>query len=283
MIVSNMSIPAVSCTAWDPYADALWRTENDVPINADFAQATVFITAPRRSNDGTAYLKPIGTGFMVDVLDWRHKRFPPIRFRYLVTARHVINQDRDRTHVQIRTGKWGDHQIRPSGTENVPTTDQWYFHPEDDVGADVAVTPFTVSGKPKKEDHAWILASITFPLDEKPRIITPKRLGDPVYFVGLLGHVQAMIDRALPMVRSGTLGAWDQDGVEVEIAPRTRLKVRAHLIDCYSHSGFSGSPCFIQWVDWTEQIPGTDQIIQRRSTNWHHDNVPDNFHNILLG
>jgi hypothetical protein len=68
--------------------------------------------------------------------------------------------------------------------------------------------------------------------------------GERVYFLGLLPF-GSLGEQNVPMVRSGTLGAWEVK--DVVIGPNeNRRRVTAHLIDCRSYAGFSGSPCFIQ-------------------------------------
>lgn len=61
-------------------------------------------------------------------------------------------------------------------------------------------------------------------------------LGMPFYYVGLLEP----LDRA--MARSGTLGAVYQQGIQ----QGGGYEYEAHLGDCRSYGGFSGSPCFVE-------------------------------------
>jgi hypothetical protein len=73
-------------------------------------------------------------------------------------------------------------------------------------------------------------------------------LGDRVYFLGLLAlpGARGMTEKNVPMVRSGTIGAMYQDDLPVEWPDKSIRKFQAHLIDCRSYGGFSGSPCFFQ-------------------------------------
>jgi len=61
-----------------------------------------------------------------------------------------------------------------------------------------------------------------------------------------LANVTAMHTENVPIVRSGTLGRLHQTGVRILWPDRTTHSITAHLIDCRSHQGFSGSPCYVQ-------------------------------------
>src|SRR6266540_440909 len=54
-----------------------------------------------------------------------------------------------------------------------------------------------------------------------------------------------MGERNIPMTRSGCVGALNVPNVPIG-PPENRRYVEAHLIDCRSYAGFSGSPCFVQ-------------------------------------
>jgi hypothetical protein len=76
----------------------------------------------------------------------------------------------------------------------------------------------------------------------------PPGPGDDVVFAGLLGLVETMGERRIPMFRTGTIGAMYQDGIPMRLGDATVITVRGHLIDCRSFGGFSGSPCFVHYV-----------------------------------
>lgn len=84
--------------------------------------------------------------------------------------------------------------------------------------------------------------------------------GDRVYFVGLLDAISNMVDNVQPMVRSGTVGAIYQEGIKVTFQEQ---RIRGHLIDSRSISGFSGSPCWAQQEFLTRNDQGLG--IQRDS------------------
>ena len=76
-------------------------------------------------------------------------------------------------------------------------------------------------------------------------------MGETVYFMGLLEHIDSMAERSIPMMRGGVLGAVYQEQIPVRDSLRdrmeyTRMEPVAHLVDCYSRSGFSGSPVLME-------------------------------------
>ena len=165
---------------------------------------------------------PIGTGFFVGVPT---KRRPDGVHWYLATAAHVVAHTPD-VHVRIRGAE---------GLIDLPVN-PWFR--AQDARVDLAVAPFM---PPPGADHLhYPLTDFLSDAHEAPY------LGDPVYFVGLLGFVPSMGLHNVPMVRSGTLGALDQPGVPVRFPGNIRGEVTAHLIDCRSYRGFSGAPCFVQ-------------------------------------
>jgi hypothetical protein len=62
--------------------------------------------------------------------------------------------------------------------------------------------------------------------------------GSLIYYVGIL----LPVDRV--MARSGTIGALDQEGLPLKRIHQD-YDYTAHLVDCRSYTGFSGSPCFV--------------------------------------
>lgn len=199
-----------------------------MPLDESHPQAVVFIVAPQLSDEGLVRNEPLGTGFLVSVPSETH---PAWSFRYVVTAKHVLPGDRSNLCVRFNTS---DGDIR-----DIDAPD-WFDHDLEDVSVAFLVTPRDVTALDVPE---------TMFLDAVE--VTPPLLGDTVFFVGLLGWVKPMARQNVPMVRSGTLGAKYQDGVPIELPDGTTTEVTAHLIDCRSYRGFSGSPCFIQWMPET--------------------------------
>lgn len=81
----------------------------------------------------------------------------------------------------------------------------------------------------------------------EPRVRSRPMLGETVSFVGLFAPIAAMGEQNVPLVRSGTLAAIDQEKVPIALPEKTVFYHRAHLIDCRAYKGFSGSACFVQF------------------------------------
>lgn len=198
-----------------------------VPLNDKYPLAVTFIIGPVEQEDGTVEAGPIGTGFIVNV----PSRIENVYFEYVVTASHVVASGRE-TSVRIRK--------RDGGSKDVPVH-EWIHHP----GADVAAAPFRGDG----EMHLLNVpvTSLCWPDSER---LHPD-LGDRIYFLGLLAvpGARALAERNVPMVRSGTIGAMYQDDIPFEWPDGSIRNFQAHLIDCRSYGGFSGSPCFFQRDD----------------------------------
>jgi Trypsin-like peptidase domain len=159
----------------------------------------------------------VGTGFLCAVPS---RNIPGLRYGYVVTAHHVI-ESQNRSEVQApQPRSWGQALQEPVVTE------EW-IQPLD--GADLALARFG-------GEHAnWYGGLATERLFLPPNVTPP--LGGIVHYVGILEPE----DRV--MARSGTLGALDQEG----LAHPGGYVYKAHLMDCRSYGGFSGSPCFAQF------------------------------------
>jgi hypothetical protein len=114
---------------------------------------------------------------------------------------------------------------------------EWIFHDDDET--DVAVVPIQLS----QSTYQFKVVPISGFLDETG--VRP-HLAEDVFFVGVLENIKSMHDQNVPMTRSGTLGRLYQDGVIIRWPDTSYHRMTAHLIDCRSHRGFSGSPCYIQ-------------------------------------
>lgn len=205
-----------------------------MPLDNSYIESVAFVVAHRRV-DGVEVVKPIGTAFFVSVPS---TAVPDGVFVYVVTAAHVVENE---AWTGIRFNTLSGAVI----DEPVP---RWYFHPSQDVAA----APMA------KAD--WVRLRFVPQSGFADRWDHRPNLGDPVYFAGLLAKLSVMGEANIPMVRSGTLGRLFQDNVPIQLADGVIRTARAHLIDCRSYAGFSGSPCFIQstvvrHVD-TPSIPG---------------------------
>ncbi len=201
-----------------------------MPLNDQYPLAVTFIIGPVKQKDDSYALEPIGTGFIVR-LETRDRSL----FEYVVTALHVVEGARE-SYVRIR--------MHDGGFEDLPV-DKWVPH---ERGADVAVTSLA---RTDAMNVLWVPApGLSWPLSPRLR----PDLGDRVYFLGLLAlpGARGLFERNVPMVRSGTIGAMYQDDIPLAWPDKTTRKTQAHLIDCRSYGGFSGSPCFFQRDDqWT--------------------------------
>lgn len=167
----------------------------------------------------------IGTGFCVAV------RGEAGDYPYLLTADHVL-EEQENVQVEFPDATPGGHLHPPARATD-------WRRPLDDV--DLAICP--LSSIPHPPGNPRILA---LHIDE---FAAPVALAAPVFYVGILDP----LDR--PMVRSGTIGGIDEEGIEHDGG----YVYTAHLVDCRSYEGFSGSACFMQRTfalrDKTEEFP----------------------------
>jgi hypothetical protein len=195
--------------------------DNELPLNEDLPRAITFILADRGRQT------PVGTAFIAGYEEDGYTH------RYLVTAKHCI-QAEQQTWVRVLAdnNELGEPiRIR-----------KWIEDPRQDL----AVAPFAL------RSGGWRQIPLGFTVLRPAE--QPPRLGDRVYFPGLLS-VPSMADRNVPFVRSGTLGAIGQrdiratyhypDGREL-----TLVHDNIHLIDAVSFEGFRGAPCMIQSDQW---------------------------------
>lgn len=183
-----------------------------MPITDDQVRSVGFVV--RRGE-----LTPVGTCFLVsvpsDVVD-------DFQHGYVVTAEHNIIS----TDVDI----WMTTRDGQLVKELQPT------HWATNTGFDVAAAQWT----PFDDPGAWIGNSLERQTYEVARIAP--RYGGVVLYAGLLAPVESMGSRGQPMVRTATVGFV---GAE-EVAYGDRVARIAHIIDCRSWRGFSGSPCWLE-------------------------------------
>jgi hypothetical protein len=159
----------------------------------------------------------IGTGFLCAIPS---RLVPNARYTYVVTAHHVIEDQNDSVEVQAPFPNSMGSELQD------PVEVSGWTQPLD--GVDLAIADFyaVVDGT-----YGGLASEFHFfPEGGYPP------LGGVVHYVGILEPE----DRV--MVRSGTLGALFQSGLDHEGG----YVYDAHLLDCRSYSGFSGSPCFIE-------------------------------------
>jgi hypothetical protein len=161
---------------------------------------------------------PIGTGFVVTVPS---KVLENVEYAYLLTAHHVIA---DQPNVEAQSANpFAEGELY----EPVPIKE--WCQPLD--GVDLALAPFE-----KGIDQPYNVRAISTDWGMVPNdLVHRPPLGATIFYVGLL----TPDDR--PMARSGTIGALDQKGLRF----KEGYSYPAHLVDCRSYGGFSGSPCFL--------------------------------------
>jgi len=217
-----------------------------MPLNDKYPKSVVFVVGMRKDRNDAPAPTAIGTAFFVAV----PTAMPDRAWAYLVTAAHVVEFESE-TWVRVRMK---DGSLRSLA---VP---RWTIHPHDDVAV-------TFVGIPDDLDRTFVPES-NF-LDVWPKRPT---VGDRVYFIGLLAFAESMVEENVPMVRSGTLGRTYQERVPLRHGDDRVTHHQAHLIDCRSYAGFSGSPCFVQfqsmyspgdearggsWLGGVSQVPET--------------------------
>jgi S1-C subfamily serine protease len=194
-----------------------------MPLRDSYANAVWFVCANRKAANGTVGPRPIGTCFIVSVPAEAKDR----AFVYIVTAWHVVEGEAE-TWVRMRG---------LDGTTADVTVGDWVPHPT----ADVAIAQVSVPLHQYEVVWAHVPEATFADKGERQPL-----LGERVYFIGLLAQIESMASTAVPIVRSGTVGRLNQIGIPVKQKDETTKYVDGHLIDCRSHQGFSGSPCFIQ-------------------------------------
>jgi hypothetical protein len=155
----------------------------------------------------------LGTGFLVKVP--AGDLLPGKWISYLVTAHHVIaNQIEIAAEVPDALSIGTLYPPKPVVDWRQPLP-----------GVDLAVAPFPM---PHDMRFQAVRLDWLLPQDEIPP------LGGIIYYIGMFAP------RDIPMARSGTVGAVM---VPMEI---DGYRYDAHLVDCRSYGGFSGSPCFVE-------------------------------------
>jgi hypothetical protein len=156
----------------------------------------------------------VGTGFCVLI-----ESEDGYLHAYLVTADHVVPNDRYELHV---TSYASNADIPP-----IPLTDWCRPFP----GVDLAICTLPI----------WTstVGLVTLYAERQlyPSHVRAPSLGQVVTYVGLLGPLD------VPMARTGTLGNVNQP------IPRTNkypYAYNGHLVDCRSYNGFSGSPVYLE-------------------------------------
>lgn len=205
--------------------------EPALPLSESYPTAVFFVGRKVPTSLGLMEDELVGTSFVVMI------SVPAVSayHLYVVTAAHVVES---LTHSFVRVPVEGG--VRDM---DVP---KWFTNGMHDV----AVAPIVLP-----EDNAvlGVTSLDSFVDDEAWEEDTEFykgmhiQLGDVVYFIGLLGKINAMAEQNIPVVRSGTIARLGQERVPIQMPDGSLHYITAHLIDCRSFSGFSGSPCYVQW------------------------------------
>ena len=167
-----------------------------------------------------------GTAFLVA----NNYKEPKFSFNYIVTAKHVIDNIRDKgcNKVLLRMNfNNGNAQWAESDISN------WRFHP-DDSEIDVAILPLSPV---KDSDHL----ACPLGLSATEKIIKTKGIGigDDVFLTGLFVNHYGQ-RRNIPIIRVGNISAMPEEKVETRFG-----LIDAYLVEARSIGGLSGSPVFV--------------------------------------
>jgi hypothetical protein len=185
-----------------------------------------------------------GTGFLTGI---RSEVNPDRGLVYIVTAAHVV---RPLTAALVKLKK-------PDGSVADLTIEEWFFHSTEDIA--VARLP------PPYFDYEFLVVEAKDFVGATEPEWSPEP-GADVFVAGLLRLVPSMGARNIPMVRTGSIGALDLDGIPMRFPDDTLIKVHGHLIDCQSFGGFSGSPCFVRYLSGTGKTEGLELPYPIQST-----------------
>lgn len=197
-----------------------------VPPTKYQQRCVMFVCAEREGE-----IRPTGTAFLVGVRDGQGGWV-----RYFVTAKHVVEHGQP-TYIRLRRADNGPPEDK--------ALDEWVPHPMADVAATpcaLALDEYVSSFEPVEPQHTYRYAPT---------------VGQRAHFVGLLGDVPTMAKRAVPMMRSASIGALYVD--EIPVAHESagmHYEPQAHLIDTYSRSGFSGSPVYADYTFTRQRVTG---------------------------
>lgn len=225
--------------------------ESAMPLTESHPKSVVFVVGWHTADDGTRAKQPLGTGFLVS-----YSQFIPGRVEwyerqhlYVVTAAHGVRNDAE-TWVRFATYSKESFDLQVL---------EWYCH----ESADVAVAPINANDI-KQADYRTIPTKYFETSERDPDLdmISPAHVGDQLYYIGLLASPDSMSKAGIPMVRSGTLGHLFQPNVRLRDASGVFTVPLAHLIDCRSYGGFSGSPVFVQLTEAvSESLDGSTRHV----------------------
>jgi hypothetical protein len=182
----------------------------------------------------TSFGDLLGTGFLVRVLSDAGLG----SYSYLITPHHVI-----RNHVGIEVEVPNPFT---NGALYAPVPVGDWRQPLE--GVDLAVAPY-LDGE--QRNHHAVCSEAIWPGHPD--------LGARIYYIGMFEPLNR------PIARSGTTAALEQEGIRHSSGA---YDFPAHLVDCRSYRGFSGSPCSMEIAfarlngkDVPEWIPQEDRPV----------------------
>jgi hypothetical protein len=183
-----------------------------------------------RNHDGMYKLG--GTAFYTE----RTSEDSKVAFRYLVTAKHVIDEIRDKhadkvcLRVNLGSGKakWIETDIN-----------DWRTHPDDsEEVVDVAV--YVDDTLSPEFDHISLNQSMYISQASQNAFTRPEiGIGREVFLTGLFESHHGQ-DRNIPIIRVGNIAAMPEEKVQTGLG-----FMDAYLIEARSLGGISGSPVFV--------------------------------------
>ncbi len=175
---------------------------------------------------------PIGTAFIVTVDEGGH------RFDHIVTALHNLEMIQGNV-AELRVN------TRDNKSTIVQTQkDKWVCHPDHDPKRryiDVAVLPVGWTGHPGTGMANTALAEDSF-LSKELQSHLQIEPGEPVVTIGLLTSHYGEVHN-LPVARVGNIALMRSGD---DLVPTNHGYMDAHLVECRSIGGLSGSPVFVQ-------------------------------------
>ncbi len=181
-----------------------------------------------RDTSGRAHGDLYGTGFFVQVAS---PRFPHLRFAYIVTAKHVIADLKDREiYILVNDTEGGVTQLARIG----PT---WWLHPDDSPTSYIDVAVRQVGF----QNNVDLFAVTEKDFITKEAIKTGYvALGDEVFMTGLFSPAPGT-KRNMPIIRHGNVAMFPEDQIQTEFG-----FADAYLVEARSIGGLSGSPVFVR-------------------------------------
>lgn len=157
-----------------------------------------------------------------------------VGFKYVVTARHVVDGIRDLglKDVFLRMNKSDGTSMDWFQTN----ASSWLGHP-DGPSVDVAVLRLHPNFQWNLLDHKVVPVDIAV----TPGTIIQEQIGvgEDVFTIGLFHHHKGNL-RNIPIARVGTIAAMPEEKIATKLGP-----INAYLIEARSIGGLSGSPVFV--------------------------------------